>query len=98
MRPILTGPNKNLEIGPFNTNYNNIEADITRAGLSIQPNRWNDPLIVESNENTSWKFYPTEDFFFHAIPYDVRWVLHNRFQKYHNQYINYNFVNRFIYY
>jgi len=71
MRPILTGPNKNLEIGPFNTNYNNIEADITRAGLSIQPNRWNDPLIVESNENTSWKFYPTEDFFFHAIPYDV---------------------------
>ena len=73
MRPILTGPNKNLEIGPFNTNYNNIEADVTRAGLSIQPNNWNDPLIVESNENTSWKYYPTEDFFFHAIPYDVRY-------------------------
>eukprot|EP00239_Pterosperma_sp_CCMP1384_P010329 CAMPEP_0197867672 /NCGR_PEP_ID=MMETSP1438-20131217/44881_1 /TAXON_ID=1461541 /ORGANISM="Pterosperma sp., Strain CCMP1384" /LENGTH=503 /DNA_ID=CAMNT_0043486333 /DNA_START=133 /DNA_END=1640 /DNA_ORIENTATION=- len=51
--PYILGDCRNLQMAPYNTFYDQLEAHLTTVGMSISPNRWDSPISLTRSPTSS---------------------------------------------
>lgn len=76
-RPVILPGNEKLVLAPYHTYYPSLEEHLQGPwGIPIEPNLWNDPLVLAPDRavspSTVYRELPPQDFFTFMIPFSMK--------------------------